>query len=513
MGPCMKTTLSRIMICCFLGLLLFGLPLAKPASAAEGNIDATEKYAWSENAGWVNLRPTHGGVTVHDTHLSGYAWAENIGWIKLGSDSGGPYGNSDATDWGVNMDGSGKLSGYAWSEVAGWINFNPTHSQVTVDLITGSFSGYAWSENVGWIHFKNEAPAYNVVALLADSDGDGLSDAFERTTCTQPQDADTDDDGIPDGVEDADRNGVWDAGETDPCDMDTDGDGIQDGTELGYTPADTGPDTDTGIFRPDLDPGTTTLALDADSDGDGWADGEEDTNGNGLLDEGETDANDDTSPPPTPPEILETIPHHRAGIDDEIRIPCNTSFAVLIEDFDGIDITDPASIRFTVSDGVNPDFERGLGDSSVVRVVKLSPDPDTEVTYLWAVYDRSVEANYGDFPHGANVQIRVDAKDRRQDWMVTEIYAFGTESVTERDDAQANLPETSPLDPNDPDLGGDYDAGLEVISGDLAGARILYNSSEPVIPEFEPLDEIPVLDTAGIEAVGVALNLHPPHRL
>ena len=94
--------------------------------------------------------------------------------------------------------------------------------------------------------------------------------------------------------------------------------------------------------------------------------------------------------------------------------------------------------------------------------------------------------------------------------MVTEIYAFGTESVTERDDAQANLPETSPLDPNDPDLGGDYDAGLEVISGDLAGARILYNSNEPVIPEFEPLDELPVLDTAGVLAVGVALNLHPP---
>ena len=64
---------------CFLGLLLFGLLPAKPASAAEGNIDDTEKYAWSENAGWLNFRPAHGGVTVHETHLSGYAWADNIG--------------------------------------------------------------------------------------------------------------------------------------------------------------------------------------------------------------------------------------------------------------------------------------------------------------------------------------------------------------------------------------------------------------------------------------------------
>jgi hypothetical protein len=37
----------------------------------------------------------------------------------------------------------------------------------------------------------------------SDSDGDGLSDALELSTCTNPLDADSDDDGIPDGVEDA----------------------------------------------------------------------------------------------------------------------------------------------------------------------------------------------------------------------------------------------------------------------------------------------------------------------
>jgi len=122
----------------------------------------------------------------------------------------------------------------------------------------------------------------------ADSDGDGLIDDFERATCTDPFDADTDDDGILDGVEDTNKNGVVDAGETNPCNPDSDGDGIQDGTELGYTSDAIGPDTDTSVFQPDLDPGTTTNPLEADSDSDGMSDGEEDSNFNGRIDSGET---------------------------------------------------------------------------------------------------------------------------------------------------------------------------------------------------------------------------------
>jgi hypothetical protein len=55
----------------------------------------------------------------------------------------------------------------------GWINFNPTHSQVTIDPDTGAFDGYAWAENVGWIHFRNSgANAYSVLADWRDSSGD-----------------------------------------------------------------------------------------------------------------------------------------------------------------------------------------------------------------------------------------------------------------------------------------------------------------------------------------------------
>jgi len=131
---------------------------------AAGNIDPNNKYARSEDAGWINFRPTGGGVTVLGTGLKGYAWAENMGWIKLGSGSG-PYGNTGPSDWGVNVlivGGTTNLSGYAWGETCGWINFHPTHSQVTMDPATGQFTGYAWSESVGWIHFQNASPAYTV---------------------------------------------------------------------------------------------------------------------------------------------------------------------------------------------------------------------------------------------------------------------------------------------------------------------------------------------------------------
>jgi len=130
-----------------------------------GNIDLTGKHAWSEASGWINHRPTHGGVIVYDAFLTGYAWAENIGWIKFGSNGGGPYGNTSASDWGVNRNGNG-LEGYAWSENAGWINFNPTHGPVSLNAETGEFDGYAWGENIGWIHFKNLVPSYQVKTVF-----------------------------------------------------------------------------------------------------------------------------------------------------------------------------------------------------------------------------------------------------------------------------------------------------------------------------------------------------------
>ncbi|MEJ2745614.1 MAG: hypothetical protein P8123_08040, partial [bacterium] len=154
----MNTKVMRRGIVIVLGMFVVpGMSLA-----SEGNIDSTDKYAWGENNGWYNYRPTHGGATVADGGVSGYIWQENVGWIKLAYGGIPPYGNTSSTDWGVNNDGNGNLSGFGWSEKTGWVNFNPTHSQVVIDAY-GNFSGYAWAEGVGWIHFASMSPvAYKV---------------------------------------------------------------------------------------------------------------------------------------------------------------------------------------------------------------------------------------------------------------------------------------------------------------------------------------------------------------
>ncbi len=122
----------------------------------------------------------------------------------------------------------------------------------------------------------------------SDVDNDGLSDVLEENICTDPFDADTDDDGIPDGTEDADQNGIVDIGETDPCDSDTDSDGVQDGTESGYTLDVIGADTDQSFFQPDEDSGSNTDPTNEDTDGDGALDGEEDLDQDGAFEVGET---------------------------------------------------------------------------------------------------------------------------------------------------------------------------------------------------------------------------------
>lgn len=131
--------------------------------------------------------------------------------------------------------------------------------------------------------------------LVVDSDGDGLVDPEEIALGLDPNDADTDDDGLPDGLDgtnDSDGDGLIDA-----LDPDSDNDGIPDSVEAGLTEATADPDTDTTSpnFVIDGDPATTTNPDDADTDGDGLGDSLEDANGDGALDPGETDpANADT---------------------------------------------------------------------------------------------------------------------------------------------------------------------------------------------------------------------------
>ncbi|MBI1321283.1 MAG: hypothetical protein GC168_20350 [Candidatus Hydrogenedens sp.] len=79
---------------------------------------------------------------------------------------------------------------------------------------------------------------------VPDLDGDGLMDAVEdanRNGAFDPGEthfllADTDGDGLPDGMEDRDRNGRQDPGETDARNPDSDGDSVWDGADAFAAP-------------------------------------------------------------------------------------------------------------------------------------------------------------------------------------------------------------------------------------------------------------------------------------
>ena len=124
---------------------------------------------------------------------------------------------------------------------------------------------------------------------VADDDHDGLTNAEEVSAGTNPEDADSDDDGVLDGDEPNWRDDTDGDGLINALDFDSDGDGLYDGTELGLdcSNADTAPaahhcyaDADAGA--------TTTDPLIFDTDRGGVSDGAEDVNKNGRLDANET---------------------------------------------------------------------------------------------------------------------------------------------------------------------------------------------------------------------------------
>jgi uncharacterized repeat protein (TIGR01451 family) len=122
-----------------------------------------------------------------------------------------------------------------------------------------------------------------------DSDRDGLSDIIEHAIGTDALDADSDDDGVPDGAEarydqDSDGDGLINA-----LDPDSDDDGLFDGTELGLGCDQGGTDLRRRRCVADADPTTTTDPLSADTDQGGVKDGSEDSNLNGRVDPGESD--------------------------------------------------------------------------------------------------------------------------------------------------------------------------------------------------------------------------------
>ncbi|MCB9675892.1 MAG: putative metal-binding motif-containing protein [Alphaproteobacteria bacterium] len=125
-----------------------------------------------------------------------------------------------------------------------------------------------------------------------DDDGDGLTNDEEVVIGTNPQDPDTDDDGLTDGEEvivygtnpldpDTDDDGLTDGSEvntwnTNPLDEDSDDDSLLDGAEVqthNTNPND--PDTDDDGLNDGVEVNGPTNPLDPDTDDDGLTDGRE----------------------------------------------------------------------------------------------------------------------------------------------------------------------------------------------------------------------------------------------
>lgn len=118
-------------------IVVLALPIVASASQTSGTIDATNKYAWSNQAGWVNFGAANGNMLISDAGITGYAWNSNYGWINMAPANGG-----------VSIAANGALSGYAWGTNLGWINF----SSASINS-SGKFTGQATGTVIGALTF------------------------------------------------------------------------------------------------------------------------------------------------------------------------------------------------------------------------------------------------------------------------------------------------------------------------------------------------------------------------
>lgn len=211
------------------------------------------------------------------------------------------------------------------------------------------------------------------------------------------------------------------------------------------------------------------------------------------------------------PLIVDVLPPDEAGIDDDARVPNNTSFSAHLTDEKGMDLSQADSIVFQIAyydtyNSVEYEYFRNLIDGEV-RIVKLfAAESDDSVSDLWVVYDKSresaAESGGSSYPFDSEVSITVTARDKF-DNTVSKVFRFNTETEDEHDNAidSAILPDTTTQ------VGTNYST-IEVQSGNLKGVQLIYANNEPIKPGFGPeYNEVPLLDIA--YGIGWPLNLQP----
>jgi len=206
--------------------------------------------------------------------------------------------------------------------------------------------------------------------------------------------------------------------------------------------------------------------------------------------------------------LVDSIPQHNSGILNSAGVPDDTIFGVLIESKYGIDLKESASIRFEIDDGIHFAYKRDLS-SDTMRVVEVI-DEDPDQTLIWVVYDRSLESLLPPlyFPDKV-VRITVHAVDTRQNSLFPRQFRFKIEPASSPDVEFDRLPDYDFMDSDQLIAETPYDAGMEILSGELEGAKIIYSSKEPLTPGFGPSDEIEALNLADSQGIGAPLNLIP----
>jgi outer membrane protein OmpA-like peptidoglycan-associated protein len=213
--------------------------------------------------------------------------------------------------------------------------------------------------------------------ILADDDGDGLTNRQEWGLGIVAVDSDLDDDGLPDGSEHNWRNDTDLDGLPNFRDPDSDGDLLADGLEEGVVELAEGTWWKAFNATPDADPASTTWMLVADSDGDGLSDGLEDANGNGAVDEGESDPNDAE-------EAVGPQDVDGDGLPDEREALLGSSPEDGDTDDDGVlDGAEPNGPFDTDGDGLaavlDPDSDNdGLADGTELGITDAGPDTDVD---------------------------------------------------------------------------------------------------------------------------------------
>lgn len=144
-------------------------------------------------------------------------------------------------DYSEYIDASGGKAGYTYRIVDGKLPFglklNSTIGLISgaaklVGAVSSTFTLRVIDSGSPYDFDEKKFTIYVVDAPPLDSDSDGLPDDIEAIGCTEPDDPDSDDDGLLDGTEDANHNGSQDLGETNPCDWDSDDDDMPDGWEV-----------------------------------------------------------------------------------------------------------------------------------------------------------------------------------------------------------------------------------------------------------------------------------------